>query len=281
MSADQDILVELTRDELLELKVKYCSFDDAYYVYTLIDSALRWWGNKELTITSPGDSWRRDGSVVVFFERDFPAVFAYSLDKSCEKICEALSKTSRIDPAIPWKFHNIAEEHMNAFLTLFESLGREVTSNDENNFYKMSIEKAKTLNIELPEEVYIRKLDREYAQQMNKVWPHSFENSEKKVGNWIENNVGYGVFLKDGDVLVSWVLQGTLGHINMLQTEVEYKGRGYGKLILRVIAKYIAESGHVPVATVLTNNVVSNCLFRSQGFEVAKNTYFFKTVPKP
>ncbi|XP_044755451.1 uncharacterized protein LOC123314324 [Coccinella septempunctata] len=280
MPRDVDILVDLNEDELLKLREKYNGVEDAYHIYTFIDVAIRMWETRELIVTSPGNAWMEDGSLIIFSERDCPNIFMYSLDKSYKKISQALLKTKRIDQKKALKFRNIFEDYMDIIMEVVNKLGRQVTDISENNLYAMNIQKAKALKIEFPTEAYVKRLGREHAKEVDAVWPHRFEHSDKMVANWIEKNVGFGVFLKHNGALVSWVLQGPKGHMNLLQTLEGYMHRGYGKLMVRVLAKYLAENGHVPVAIVLTNNLLSNKLFSSLGFEMIQKTYFFRTAPE-
>ncbi|XP_044755448.1 uncharacterized protein LOC123314322 [Coccinella septempunctata] len=279
MPSDKDILVELTKEEISELKETYKKVEEAFYVYTLLDVAERWYGKEGFTVTSPGDAWKEDGSIVVLIDLGHVAVFPYSLSGKYEKISEGLLKTSRIDRQKPFILVNIMDNYSDDILNIVRNMGRKVEANYENFFYTMTIEKAKSLQVECPKETYVKRLCEDHAEQMNRVWPHRFENSEKLVAKWLSRNVGYGLFLKENDELVSWVMQGYLGHINLLQTEREYMGRGYGGVMLLLMAKHIAEEGHVPVATVLTKNTASNSLFKKQGFESKSKSFFMIISP--
>lgn len=274
MQSDSDVFVELSLEAISKLKQTYRQVKDAFYVYTLLDVAERWFGKEGFTITSPGEAWKEDGSLVVFINHGELAIFPYSLDRKYEKICDGLLRTNRIDPEKKLILVNILDRYMDVIMETLGKMKRKVELNFENNFYTMDIEKAKLLPTELPPGTYLKRLDKQHAAQMNRVWPHRFENSDKAVAKWLSINVGYGLFLKENDVLVSWVMQGYLGHINLLQTEKEYMGRGYGKVMVRVMAKNLAERGYVPVATVLTKNIASNALFRKQGFETETKTFF-------
>ncbi|XP_044755447.1 uncharacterized protein LOC123314321 [Coccinella septempunctata] len=274
MLSNKDILTELTKEEISILKETYKNVEEAFYVYTLLDVAVRWYGKEGLTVTSPGDAWKEDGSIVVFLDFGHVAVFPYSLSGKYERISEGLCKTSRIDPQKSFYLANIMDTYLGDMLNIVSNMGRKVEVNYEYFFYTMTIEKAKSLQVECPKETYVKKLCADHAEQMNRVWPHRFENSGKNVANWLSINDGYGLFLKENDELVSWAMQGYLGHINLLQTEKEHMGRGYGGVMLLLMAKHIAQSGYVPVAMVLTKNKASNSLFRKQGFESKCKSYF-------
>lgn len=53
-----------------------------------------------------------------------------------------------------------------------------------------------------------------------------------------------------------------------LQTDEKFYGRGYAKLITKVISKSIAELGHNPCGGIFETNTASRALFEKLGFKV-------------
>ncbi|XP_045475201.1 uncharacterized protein LOC123681052 [Harmonia axyridis] len=274
MASENDIFVDLNREDIAKLKEIYRGVEHARVVLPFLDVAETWFGGSELTITSPGDAWKKDGSIVAFMDFGVAAMFLFSLDDTFERICDGLLKTKRIDPGKPFYFLNVLDRSIDVILAVIQKMGRKIEINNENFLYTMNIDKTKSLKVECPPEVHVGRLKEEHAEQIDRVWPHRFEGSVNLVRAWLSKNVGFGLFLKENDQLVSWVMQGVWGHMNLLQTEEKYMRRGYANVMLMTITKYLAEQGQTPIATVLTRNSVSNNLFRKQGFETKAKSYF-------
>lgn len=279
MSANDDILVEMSDEEIQELLNMYMDVEDAFYAYTLIDMISRWKNKQQsikITVTSPESSWRNDGSIVVLLDYRSKSVAVFSLENSYKNIHRALTKTKRILPSEKIYFLNICESYVDIILDSIKLLQRKISFKLDSVLYTMSIEKAKTIKVNVPENTYVKKLTREHSREINEVWPHNFENSQDFISVYIELNGGYGLFDRENEELVAWVLQGHLGHINLLQTKEGHRGKGYGKVMLQIITKHIAESGCVPIGSILLNNIPSLSLFERLGFKkTLKTNYIF------
>ncbi|KAL3268354.1 hypothetical protein HHI36_007470 [Cryptolaemus montrouzieri] len=273
-----DILVELTIQDMLELKEKYAKVNHAHYVHTMIDLAIKWrqkYGNERITITSPKNSWKTDGSIVILLDAEVTGIFPYSLG-TYENVRQGLLETKRI-PKEYLYFANIHENYEDIIEEVVEKMNKKIYKKHENFLYEMSIDEAKALEIKCPPGTYIKKLTKEHVGRINDLWPHKYENSDKAIAVYIEYNGGYGLFSKDNE-LMSWALQGPLGHINLLQTEEKYKGKGYGSIMVQAMAKKIAEDGYIPVATVIVHNTPSVNLFNKLGFKIIAKSYFLEII---
>ncbi|XP_044766519.1 uncharacterized protein LOC123322627 [Coccinella septempunctata] len=270
----------MTKEEIEELKIMYSKVWEAFHAYTLIDLVLRWWNKQSrinITVTSPKDSKKEDGSIVVFLDYRSKAIVPFSLDKSYKKIHEALLKTQRISHSEQYYFLNICESYKEVILDAITSLPRTILFKLDSILYVMSILEAKSHEVSVPGNTYVNGLTREHSKKINELWPHNFENSDEFITVYIEQNGGYGLFNKDNDELLAWAIQGHLGHINLLQTAEEHRGKGYGKVMLQIISRHIAESGCVPIGSVLVDNIPSIRFFEKLGFKKAVRTNYIFT----
>lgn len=119
-----------------------------------------------------------------------------------------------------------------------------------------------------PDDVYISKLNTSHASIINDLWPHKYNGSEKYIETFIAINGGYGIFLENNHQLVSWILINHLGILGALQTVQNYKRRGYGAIMIKMLSKHMAEEGYTPMALILNSNQTSGALFRLLGFKV-------------
>lgn len=123
-----------------------------------------------------------------------------------------------------------------------------------------------------PSEVYIKKLNSDNAIVINDSWPHKFDGSLRYVKTLIKINGGVGIFLKDTNTMVAWILKYHTGEMGLLQTIDGHKRKGYASVITKFIAKDIAKGGHTPTATILTDNFASRNMFKKLGFSLIDQT---------
>ena len=75
------------------------------------------------------------------------------------------------------------------------------------------------------------------------------------------------MFLKsDPTHPVSWSLLSNYGHIILLYTLEEHRGKGYGKIVVLSLMEQVLEAGLVPVVEIAVGNVASVKLFTQLGF---------------
>jgi hypothetical protein len=79
----------------------------------------------------------------------------------------------------------------------------------------MSKDDALNIDLKIPEGVTLKSLEKSNAKQINDVWPHKHEGSEKYfIGPLIEYNPSIGAFI--GDELVAWCLRYNRGYLNFI-----------------------------------------------------------------
>lgn len=89
-------------------------------------------------------------------------------------------------------------------------------------------------------------------------------------------NGGFGLFSKDHDELVAWVMKTCLGQIGFLQTMEGQTRKGYAEFLAKVISRQIAEEGFEPMAAISQDNAASLSLFRKLGFQFDGVCYFLE-----
>lgn len=89
-------------------------------------------------------------------------------------------------------------------------------------------------------------------------------------------NGGFGLFSKDKDELVAWVMRTCLGQIGFLQTVQGHTRKGYAEFLAKVISREIAEEGFEPMAAISQDNSASLSLFRKLEFYLDGICYFLE-----
>jgi len=118
--------------------------------------------------------------------------------------------------------------------------------------------------LSLPEDVYVKSLEPCHAQMMYDLWPHKAQSNVQTI---VDNTVDFpsaGLFLKDGDGLVSWIV-GQNG-MNRLYTVQEYRRRGYADHVTRYLMRGMVQSGYLPFVHIKAENQASISFFQKLGF---------------
>ena len=115
-------------------------------------------------------------------------------------------------------------------------------------------------------EVYVKSLERYHAPLVYEHWPYKSCTTVDYVANEIDRLPSAGVFLKDGDRLVSWVMEHPPSGTSRLHTLEQYRRCGYGRLAVLYFSKRSAQAGRQPFANIVVGNESSVRLFRSMGF---------------
>ena len=115
-------------------------------------------------------------------------------------------------------------------------------------------------------EVYVKSLERYHAPLVYEHWPYKSCTTVDYVANEIDRLPSAGVFLKDGDRLVSWVMEHPPSGTSRLHTLEQYRRCGYGRLAVLYFSKRSAQAGRQPFANIVVGNESSVHLFRSMGF---------------
>jgi predicted GNAT family acetyltransferase len=111
-------------------------------------------------------------------------------------------------------------------------------------------------------------LERCHAQLVYDQWPYRAGSTVEKVAEEIQELPSAGVFLKDNDKLVSWMMYHPPNGMSRLHTLQEYRRRGYAALVTQYLSKRVAQCGFVPFVNIDLENIASSTLFTSTlGFQ--------------
>lgn len=77
-----------------------------------------------------------------------------------------------------------------------------------------------------------------------------------------------GVFLKENDELVSWMMCVPPTGMGRLHTLENHRRKGYAKLVTQYLSKRLVQSGFIPYVHVVVKNEVACKFFENLGFEL-------------
>ncbi|KAI4469224.1 hypothetical protein MML48_2g00003614 [Holotrichia oblita] len=240
----------------------------ATHVYNLISTYMKWKklkdGGNYMKFLSLSDDWSTTGTFIMQFS--CYDIFVFTLQKNGADLYKALTDTRILNVDGRVVLYGILNDH---YPTVLKSLiYKNITKfhTIEMMLYYLPKEKALSITVVCPDNVYVDKLCQLHIPTITAIWPHRFDGAERYLSIFLEMNGGYGVFLKEDDKLVAWVMRNHWGTMINLQTLPEYKRMGFGHLIVSVMAKHIAEDGQSPMATIVMGNFASEMLFQKLGF---------------
>ncbi|KAG5894606.1 hypothetical protein JTB14_026137 [Gonioctena quinquepunctata] len=272
-----DILVDIpdeSLEELADIYEKKCT--NIPYASSLLRNGkrLRDKGVFYITFMSPGDSWKKDGTFFALME--FPGKYhltVFTLSESANNIYESLMKTKRIhfDGLVFYALHN------SLYQTILRIIGEKklkTVKTNPNYIYTMPKEVAMDFQLELPPEVKLAKLEVSHSNLVSSHWPHRFPRCEEYIAAFIENNGGFGLFLKSTNELIAWVLKTGVGKIGVLETVEAHRKKGYASILTKTLSKEIALEGENPTTNVLDTNIASMKLMEKLGFRNVGLCYY-------
>lgn len=120
------------------------------------------------------------------------------------------------------------------------------------------------------ENVYVKSLERCHAQLVYDNWPYKRSTMVENVADEIELLPSAGVFLKENNELVSWMMCHPPNGMSRLHTMEQHRRRGYAALVTQYLSKRVAQSGFVPFVNIVTDNDASYNFFENMGFKLLR-----------
>ena len=124
------------------------------------------------------------------------------------------------------------------------------------------------LFISLPDGVFISSLEGRHAQLIFDNWPYNHTSNVIDLRDEIEQMPSTGLFLKENNELVSWLVCHPPFGMGLLHTLEDHRRCGYATLITKYMAKRMAQSGYQPFAGIIVGNETSVRFFKSLGFRL-------------
>lgn len=109
------------------------------------------------------------------------------------------------------------------------------------------------------------------------VWPNRHPGSLFFIGQIIALSPNVGAFTEDGQ-LVAWCLRLQAGPHGVMQVLDTHMRRGLGSLVLKALARKLAEMGLDSCACVGADNLASIGTFEKAGFVVIDDAYWMRNI---
>jgi len=272
---NRDILQPIPLEEwpLLQklLKVDWPKY--ALYYYWIQNSII--WKKRDpklaLQIYCPHGKYQNDATFVGISNFSYWNVIVFTKELSGQKLHNAIIKTKRIDWSKKITFAAV-DEHSRSILFSASDILRTDQGIEMDEFLHTcvlikSADDCAHAEIKVPEECYLRELNPSDLPMVHSSWLLADKEEPEKSLKFLETavtlNKSMGLFLKEGDVLVSTVLQTDWLGLGSVQTLEAYKRRGYAKIVVNALAKKLGQEGISPVLAVVCGNIPSENMFQS------------------
>ncbi|KAL1502275.1 hypothetical protein ABEB36_007441 [Hypothenemus hampei] len=284
---DDDILVPLNDKDLEELASLYTlhveTFPLAHSFLQICLKAKKVGLNDYVTVYSPWNCWREDGTFIASMPAYGHDIVLHSLDSSGKRLIEAFKQTKRFpfqkDSAREYTlFFSVHEYFSLKLVDLLTNVLHHELIYYEAPLWRLGKEQALAFNDLSLSDVYVKPLNKQDISIIDNAWPHRSPTSINKHWQWIQLGTSFGVYLKSNDKLVSWVTSSCLGQMSALQTLEQYKRKGYGSLVVKHMAKYLATQGFDSCISIIAGNVESEGLYKKLGFKKTSSLYHFIRV---
>ncbi|XP_075154016.1 uncharacterized protein LOC142227385 [Haematobia irritans] len=267
----QSKLIEIPFEKWPQLRDLYQKHKNRASAYNALQMFIDWVTqdpNLPLKIFTASKEWEIDGTYVVDFQ-SVNQLFCNTLNEDLTELVNTLDcfDKTKIVTGVPERIMPAVEKHLQ-----HSGQDRQQIPYTGTVWQHVTREEALKFNTELPENITTRDLDETHAEFVNSVWPHRSADSEKFVRHLIKFNKSVGLF--EGDQLVAWCLIQPLGSLGLLQVEESHRRKGLGKLVVKIMSKYLAEKGTEVTATVVFTNTPSLCMFKQLGFTIIDTVYW-------
>lgn len=291
MSSDSDdILVEISNDEIEECRMFYKNLNkrEFVYVHLYLRNQLRWNQMKmmmdEAEVKRISDRCKmkfyrhRNGKsenktlIGITGSKEY-SIFIITLDESMMELRECLEQTKLIKwVQIPLfiAVHQCFREMLNA---IFEK--KNVAVRIDNHCSTMWLDRMEALSYEfsVPKDLELRELNVDDHQQINDLWAYRYPGSECFIKSIIKLNGGLGIYRNDK--LISWILQVECFGLGRLQTVEDHQGKGYARLLTKAMTRRISENFEEDVILFASHSKPKTVeLYIRYGFKQVSSTHW-------
>ncbi|XP_035778445.1 uncharacterized protein LOC118459304 [Anopheles albimanus] len=269
-------IIEITREDVLRnLRDLYLrSWPQHAYTYNTLDNFYRWsklgWtGDQCMVYVDSHTDWTLTGTFVM---KDHNEVFFDTLEPSTDNTLYELLLTvlGSCGQSVSLVYASKYREYV---IRVASSLSYSKMLHERMVCYRQNDEQC--FNGCLPVGYQLGPVQRTDCEFVSAEWEHNdpvFANLPTRL---IERNPSLGVYDSTGQ-LVAWCLLDQTGSLAIFKTMPKHRRKGLGRMIIDRFARQLRDSGILPQAFVVENNIASRTLFEGCGFQSVDLWYWSK-----
>ncbi|KFB42256.1 hypothetical protein ZHAS_00009935 [Anopheles sinensis] len=223
-----------------------------------------------LLVYSLNGTWRENGTYIII---DKMSVFMYSLDASKETI-------KRMLLLLDW--HNSYVMNMcpyhDTVLEVYRLNQLDIEFDSFDSVYYLTRTMALNFQFEVPSGMSLKRIEPQFASFIYNQWVHKAAGSEIMIEQLLRLNDSMGLFLDGVREPVAWCIRTQNGAIGLLGVVTQRKG--HGSLVIKAMARHLAQQGHNVYASVSITKEPSMKMFEKLGFRVVSKVNWTKNCGK-
>ncbi|XP_058060973.1 uncharacterized protein LOC131211497 isoform X1 [Anopheles bellator] len=242
----------------------------AYYT---IQNYIRWTERDPHTSTtlivySLNGSWWETGTYIIVDHTD---VFMYTLEPTEDTLRRMLC-------LLDWHHSYLMNMclYRDAVVNAYRLHRLAIAFDSVDVIYRVPHHVALQFRYELPPGLTLRRIAPHYARFIHNQWLNKTVGTEYFIERLLRWNVSMGLFCERSREPLAWCIRSQNGALGLLG--VVAQGKGYGSLVIKAFARWLAEQGHSTYASVRHTNMATRRLLEKLGFCVVGEASWLKNM---
>uniref|UniRef100_A0A182M339 N-acetyltransferase domain-containing protein n=1 Tax=Anopheles culicifacies TaxID=139723 RepID=A0A182M339_9DIPT len=241
--------------------------------YNNVQNYIRWVErdppiSATLIVYSLNGSWRQNGTYIIIDHTD---VFMYTLDHTGDTL-------KRMLLLLDWHHSYLMNmcPYRAIVLDVYRLHRLEIAFDSADVIYHLPQQVARHFRYDLPVGLTLKRIPPHYASFIYNQWLNKSVGTEYFIERMLRLNVSMGLFCEGVREPLAWCIRTQNGALGLLGVVAQRKG--YGSLVIKAIARRLAEQGYSTYASVRHTNVASRKLFEKLGFRIAGEASWLKNM---
>uniref|UniRef100_A0A182QV71 N-acetyltransferase domain-containing protein n=1 Tax=Anopheles farauti TaxID=69004 RepID=A0A182QV71_9DIPT len=277
MQNDDDALVRIPASAWEQLRDLYRQDWPRHEIaFNNVQNYIRWIEHDPqisttLLVYSLNGTWRQNGTYIIVDHTD---MFVYTLDTSGETL-------KRMLHLVDWHHSYLMNMclYRAPVLEVYRLHRLEIAFDSTDLLYHLPQQVALHLRYDLPDDLTLKRIPPHYAAYIYNQWLNkSVGSKEYFIERLLRWNYSMGLFAEGVHEPLAWCIRTQNGALGLLGVVAQRKG--YGSLVIKALARRLAEQGHSTYASVRRTNTASRRLFEKLGFRVVGEASWLKNMKK-
>ncbi|XP_063702946.1 uncharacterized protein LOC134832745 [Culicoides brevitarsis] len=240
---------------------------DNYVRYRTIDSTFV---DENFQIMCLNGDWS-DGTFYLLNDNE---LFFYTLNEDQGRLRRLLALFQFNQPSLYASYTYLRH------LSVLDTLPWRKIAVESTKFYHLPSWKALLMDTKAPDGLHVTSLKAKDLDLTYELYPYKHEVSFSHFQMFHRFNKTVAVYDDTNEELLGWCFLRQSNAFTALQVRKEHRRRGLGSVLVRNMAKLLAQEGKDSFAIVVDGNKASAKLFKSEGFECIDRVFNVQVAPK-
>ncbi|XP_058120895.1 uncharacterized protein LOC131281956 [Anopheles ziemanni] len=221
-----------------------------------------------LVVYSLNGTWRENGTYLII---DHTNLFMYTLDASEQTL-------KRMLLLLDWHHSYLMNMclYRDTVLEVYRLNQLDVEFDSSDVIYHASQSFALNFHFDLPLGMSLKRVAPQFSLFIYNQWLNKAGGTEYFIERMLRLNDSMGLFLDGVCEPLAWCLRTPNGAVGLLGVVAQRKG--YGSVVIKAMARHLAQQGHSTYASVRKTNEPTRRLFEKLGFRVISESCWLKNM---